>query len=155
MEQCRYNARCIVNQLKKGSFQSQGFVVEKDHFRACILVQDDTAFTNIVSETVRSVVEQAFEKRNVMAISAECLDDALLSIDGYGLEDGQWIISSLQGALPNKDIPMIHVHAAPHYGDTRVTRVLVVYPETYSDICIVFVPMEEKRQKRRKKEGPK
>lgn len=140
LEVCLYNSRNILKQLERGAFQTEGKYVQEGNLVVCILLERNDDFSRAVSEKVRSVIRTMFRQGNLDAISSVILEKPLLSI--YGPKDGQWIITSNQSDV--KSMNMTHIHVSTCYSTrpTKLMRLLVVYPDTYVDICVVFVPFE-------------
>jgi len=132
MNECFYNARCILKQLEPGTFLSYGRCVAN----ACILAPREDQFTLLARDAIATIVRKGVP-------NAHLIEKALTSIKSYGEKDGQWIITSLQEKVTN-DVSMTHIHAATAYATyaPEMTRLLVVYPDIYVDICVVFVRLK-------------
>jgi len=127
----------MLKKLEPGAFQREGKYVQEGPLVACILSEKDDKFSLAVRERVMSVIRSMFRRQDVMLLNSVRLEPALLSI--YGTHEGQWVITSVQGALPNDDFIMTHIHLSASKTTCGLCRFLVIYPDAYVDLCVVFV----------------
>jgi len=127
----------MIKLLAPGAFQREGRYVQEGPLVACILSEKDDKFSLAVRERVMSVIRSMFRRQDVMLLNSVRLEPALLSI--YGTHEGQWVITSVQGALPNDDFTMSHIHMSASKTTCGLCRFLVIYPDAYVDLCVAFI----------------
>lgn len=150
LQKCKHNAQCIISQLEDNhKFLHHGHYVEEGPFCACIMTEGNDTFTKTVRRHVAFAMLEMFKGAtgddSVELVNAANVETALTSIEAYGERDGQWIISSLQEPLPNPNA-QLHTHLAPAFASRapEMARLLIIYHDSYVDLSVVFVRVEER-----------